>query len=443
MKRAFAILLTVLLLGQSLMAETPVQYSLGMAKNTPLYTLPSFEDNTVERYGFWQRRTVQMGLGLVGSGMVLSVADVQTRSLRNDLLPTFHNTYDDYMQFAPGVALLAMKLCGLESRNDLPQIVVSGGLSMAIYISAVYGTKYLTGRLRPDGSAHNSFPSGHTANAFFMATLLHKEYGHLSRWVSIAGYTTAVATGVGRSLNNKHWFSDVIVGAGVGIFSTELGYWLARKLFADSWRVLPTDDFAPVEVGDTPSYVGISVGGGLLPYDKSKYRELSPSGVAFDLEGAWYLSPSWGVGGKARVGRFSSLVEQDVVGGEVVDPKPINNISLQGGLFYTHTFENRRWQVGAKALAGISYGHYQTFGYLPAGTTELGTIESSTDSYFSATAGLWGRYIMGNNLGIRGFVDYNYLQGSYTLTHPSTQSSTHIVPLRPLTVGVAIDVMLW
>lgn len=63
--------------------------------------------------------------------------------------------------------------------------------------------------------------------------MLHKEYGHRSPWYSIGGYTVATVTGVTRQLNNRHWMSDIMVGAGIGILATELGYFLADLIFKD------------------------------------------------------------------------------------------------------------------------------------------------------------------------------------------------------------------
>ena len=78
-----------------------------------------------------------------------------------------------------------------------------------------------------------SFPSGHTATAFMGATLLAHEYGHKSVWIPIAGYSVATATGVLRILNNKHYASDVLVGAAIGIVSAELAYWATDAIFND------------------------------------------------------------------------------------------------------------------------------------------------------------------------------------------------------------------
>ena len=86
--------------------------------------------------------------------------------------------------------------------------------------------------MRPDGSTANAVPSGHTATAFTAATIMHKEYGLTrSPWWSIFGYGCATTTGIMRTLNNRHWISDVLVGAGLGIISTDLGYMCADWIF--------------------------------------------------------------------------------------------------------------------------------------------------------------------------------------------------------------------
>ena len=87
-------------------------------------------------------------------------------------------------------------------------------------------TKNLTKVERPDGSARNSFPSGHTATAFMGAELLRREYWNVSPWIGIAGYAVAAGTGFFRIYNNRHWLTDVLAGAGVGILSVQAAYWL-------------------------------------------------------------------------------------------------------------------------------------------------------------------------------------------------------------------------
>lgn len=155
-------------------------------------------------------------------------ANKYVRDARNEALPSFHNRYDDYLQFFPLGVQLGMYACGVEGYSKkTSELLLSDGLASSIMMLGVTATTTLTRVLRPDGSSHNSFPSGHTAMAFTSATLLHLEYGERYPWLSLGGYVVATSVGVGRILNNRHWIGDVMVGASVGIASAELGYWLS------------------------------------------------------------------------------------------------------------------------------------------------------------------------------------------------------------------------
>ncbi len=146
--------------------------------------------------------------------------------------------FDNYLQYAPAITIISLRAAGINGKNnfqDQALIVVTSGIIMG---GLVNGLKYTTRIRRPDGSARNSFPSGHTAVAFLGAELLHQEYGQLSRWYSFAGYSAAIGTGFGRLYNNRHWLTDVLTGAGIGILSVKAAYWLQpfvkSKIFGHS-----------------------------------------------------------------------------------------------------------------------------------------------------------------------------------------------------------------
>lgn len=403
---------------------------------------------TIRPLTFWNNRTVQVGLGLVGSGIVLSAADLQTRALRTDYIPKFRYKYDDYLQFAPAAAMVTMKALGVESRSSWERMILSDGLSMGVMLSTVYVVKYGLGRLRPDGTTHNSFPSGHTAMAFTSATMLHKEYGHLSPWVSIAGYSVATITGFSRVFNNRHWLSDIVVGAGVGILSTELGYLIADKLLGTRGLRLPTEEWEPVKVGRNPSFVGVSIAHNALVYDKDKWAKVTPSGIGFGLEGAWFWNPYIGVGAMAKVGRYANLVERATLGeGNVVDSAPLNNMSLLGGLYLNRTLDRaERLHLGGKALVGVGRNHHLTTTINdPATGAQVAEIVYDRREHLAATVGVSLRWIVADNLGVRAYADYNYIRTDWSLAESATPDAptTHSAYHRPLTFGVAVDAMLW
>ena len=154
-------------------------------------------------------------------------------TLRNTVIPDFRHHYDDYTQYAPAALMVGMKACGYKGRSSWGRMLVSDAFSVASMAALVNGIKYTVSRVRPDQSASNSFPSGHTATAFMTATMLHMEYEGRSPWLSIGGYTLAALTGVSRVLNNRHWVTDVAAGAAIGIGSVHLGYFITDLIFKD------------------------------------------------------------------------------------------------------------------------------------------------------------------------------------------------------------------
>ena len=220
------------------------------------------------------------------------------------LLTNFKTGIDDYLQFFGPAMTVGLKLGGYEGRSDWPRLLASAGLSYAIMAGFVNGIKYTAKEMRPDGSTANSWPSGHTATAFVGASLLHKEYGLTrSPWWSVAGYGVATATGVMRILNNRHWISDVMSGAGIGIMSTELGYALCDLMFKG--KGLLRNDLL-IE-NERPSFFSISMGLGLghkdLEFDAGgetvnlQFR----AATVVDAEGAYFFNKYVGVGGRLRI----------------------------------------------------------------------------------------------------------------------------------------------
>lgn len=143
---------------------------------------------------------------------------------RNEDLLGFENHADDYLQFAPFVAIYGFEFLGMKAKTDYRNrtaILVKGQI---LNLGLVYLIKKTVKQTRPDGTAY-SFPSGHTANAFAGATMLSIEYGKDHKWVPYASYAVASGVGVMRIANNKHYISDVLFGAGLGILSMKVAYW--------------------------------------------------------------------------------------------------------------------------------------------------------------------------------------------------------------------------
>ncbi len=144
--------------------------------------------------------------------------------------PHFLTHVDNYAQFAPAAMVFGMQALGSKGVHTTGQAAVLYTMSMCIVTGITFPLKKITHVERPDKSSFMSFPSGHTATAFAGAEFLRREYGQKYPWLAVAGYALASGTGLLRMYNNKHWFSDVAAGAGIGMASTSLAYWLYPKI---------------------------------------------------------------------------------------------------------------------------------------------------------------------------------------------------------------------
>lgn len=142
----------------------------------------------------------------------------------------FNTTIDDHTVFAPVLMAAGLNLAGVKGEHHFSEQAILLGITYFLNRSLTNNLKSLTQIKRPDGTSSDAFPSAHTSTAFAYATFFHREYGHKSIWYSIAGYSFATATGVLRILNDRHWLSDVVTGAGIGILSAEVAY-LAYPFF--------------------------------------------------------------------------------------------------------------------------------------------------------------------------------------------------------------------
>jgi len=358
------------------------------------------------------------GLAVKGDKAMFRVNNKDGKK-NTQLLTNFKTGIDDYTQFFGPAMTVGLKLGGYEGRSDWGRLLASAGMSYAIMAGFVNGIKYTAKEMRPDGSSANSWPSGHTATSFVGATILHKEYGLTrSPWFSIAGYGVATATGIMRVLNNRHWISDVMSGAGIGIMSTELGYALSDILFKGN-GLLRNDLISDSE---NPSFFAISMGLGLgtknigfgmedvvnaerykaadLGYDDEDAVEdeegpnihFRPATVV-DVEGAYFFNKYIGIGGRARVramsaksfGQYTELAAEDQASawygimdefypgrqnefykaattggspiedlGGVVESDHLTEFSASVGLYLNLPLSNR-FSLGTKFLIGRSF----------------------------------------------------------------------------------------
>ena len=443
-------------------------------KGPDFHFLKNTTNYSIKPYTFMQDQT-WVGIPVFAAGWIIKgekEAFRQNYKVQNTKIRlikyNFHTEIDNYTQFA-GIGLtVGLKLAGVEGRSSWPRLAASSLASYAVMAAFVNGIKYTARELRPDDSTNNSWPSGHTATAFVGATILHKEYGLTrSPWYSIAGYSVATATGVMRVLNNRHWISDVLSGAGIGILSTELAYGICDLLFKEKGLLMNDLSVYP-DLSKKPSFFAISMGIGfgnknlvLPPFDFIGYGEGhddEPMNLQFGnttavgAEAAYFFNRYIGVGARLRVkatpikkwSTFATdeenimqktLMESDLWNGVVdadleVLSDHITEFAADAGVYFNLPLSSR-FALGAKVLVGRSVmddvdvdgkfagykmkwvnGRYHpTDEYLEYNWDYISLGASNS---YKLGSGISLTYAHKNSFSWRVFLDYDYATKTYT-----------------------------
>lgn len=431
----------------------------------------------VKPYTFGQDQT-WVGLPVFAAGLI---AKSEKRAFQQDynnpntkirlIKYDFHSEIDNYTQYVPLALTIGLKMGSYEGRSDWPRFWASAASAAAIMAGIVNGVKYTAREMRPDGSTRNSWPSGHTATAFMAATILHKEYGLTrSPWFSAGAYGLATATGVMRVLNNRHWISDVLSGAGIGILSTELGYGLMDILFKNRGLMRGDLEYRP-DLRNNPSFFSISMGLGFgnkrldIPafgfigfgpeHDGKPMQLKFGNATAVGTEAAWFFNRHIGVGGRLRVKAtpikgWSALVDDEEAiankmleidelragiryFGMEIESDHITEFAADGGLYLNLPLSSR-FALGTKLLAGCS-----VMDDVDVTATFLGDKMSLVNGHYVATdevayqewhyltlgasnslklgSGISLTYAHKNAFSWRLFLDYDYATKVFTATY--------------------------
>jgi membrane-associated phospholipid phosphatase len=216
-----------------------------------LYSVSSAQNiDSLQRKKVWYKSTafktlvvptamIGYGVSTIGHrGVLYSSKDAQKDITRS--YPGFHTNIDDHVRYAPVAAVFALNLMGVKGKHNVVDVAILYALSHASTGGVTSLLKHYTDVKRPDGSNYYSFPSGHTSSAFVASEMMHQEFKDVSIWYSVAAYSTGIATGAMRMMNNKHWLSDVFAGAGIGILVTKATYlyypWFQEKVLRNKTK---------------------------------------------------------------------------------------------------------------------------------------------------------------------------------------------------------------
>ena len=167
--------------------------------------------------------TVLVGAGSLGlMDAYKKDVNIPIKDYMSDIRGNCYIHADDYIHYIPITSTLLLCL-DKGKREGWQEKIALAATGSAITWMLVTSLKYAVGETRPDSSRNNSFPSGHTATSFLGAELVRLEYGNY--W-GAAAYAIAATTGFLRMYNERHWSNDVLAGAGIGILSAKIAYWL-------------------------------------------------------------------------------------------------------------------------------------------------------------------------------------------------------------------------
>ncbi|MBR6197921.1 MAG: phosphatase PAP2 family protein [Bacteroidaceae bacterium] len=237
-----------------------------------------------------------------------------------------HFSKQDYaVAITPVAATWALKSLGVKSKSSWNRLIVSNSMALAIHVGATQALKHTVKERRPNGENDQSFPSGHTSLAYMSATILSREYGHLSPWVSIGGYGCATATQFMRMRHNSHWVHDTFVGAGIGMMSANLGYFLTDKILGE--REIETLESREAyrkrlrKMQNAPSGIRFMMGTewGTKHVETDNLEMLEDfngeatvhlsTPYSIGLDASWFLTPNFAIEGLARISTSHAKVD--------------------------------------------------------------------------------------------------------------------------------------
>lgn len=224
------------------------------------------DSRCVENYRFKWKQTI-LPVSLISAGAVaLAPSFIRngSRSITNSVIDLRRGNkrleFDNYIQYLPVAGSLMIGCTGIKAKHSLRDrafIVATSYATLAVFTNI---PKFCIDEKRPEFVGHNSFPSGHTATVFMGAELVRIEYGG---WYGVGAYTIAAGVGFLRMYNGRHWFHDVVAGAGVGILSARVGEWSAQlwqKIFQKSGKSDYNFVFTPVATPMSGGYCGFTMG---------------------------------------------------------------------------------------------------------------------------------------------------------------------------------------
>lgn len=283
----------------------------------------------------------------------------------------------DAVQYTPMMLPWIMKAIGEPTRSGWGRMASSHAIGGALMVGSVSLIKDNYDALRPDGSDRRSFPSGHSAWAFMGATMVANELGWRSPWYTFGAYSVASGVAMQRVMSRRHLPADILAGAGIGILTTQIGYYISDAIFGNKQiennpigvnSAFTNEPSFSLETGAYFPFGAINVGGTNIC-----------RGMALDagIKSSTPLGEKWSLGVELALRSMPIWSDNGV---ERTYISPLNSIGVIISPTYIHIL-NKYFALTAEASAGyyhkigfkvedksISAGNSNIIGRISAGT---------------------------------------------------------------------------
>ncbi|MEO8719654.1 MAG: phosphatase PAP2 family protein [Ginsengibacter sp.] len=175
------------------------------------------------------------GTFLIYGGLKPAIHDIS--KLDNQIMnhiqknyPDFDTDVADYLMWVPSASVYVMDAFQIKTTHNFKDHLFLDAGSILITGALGFGMRKITENIEAYNSDNTRFPSGHTANAFRGAEIIHQELKFSRPVLSYSGYLMATGVGLLRMYNKQHFLTEIVAGAGLGILSTKLTYWIFDKI---------------------------------------------------------------------------------------------------------------------------------------------------------------------------------------------------------------------
>ena len=307
--------------------------------------ISDYENNLLKKemsFDWWSALPLARGL---------IISSTTNRFKSRDQLFEYHKSYNwEYgIAITPLATAWGLKALGVESRSKTRRMGVANVIGLGLTCGLTQLMKHTTDETRPNGHDSHSMPSGHSALAFFSASVLDREFGHYSPWITVGGYAVALATQYRRIHYNHHYLNDVITGAGIGTLSANIGYFITDCFFGKDGINMPKVKMS--DISNFQKYTQHPTSFSLFSGFSTGYNRISSSclnlhdvdtdvqfrttaGYKTKLELDYFINKYWAIETSASMAQYKVQV--------------ISNTPSQHGEFFGNNIYQYHFNVGAK-----------------------------------------------------------------------------------------------